>query len=75
MQLEKLGPVVRSYDWKFIECKNCEVCHLKGDDVSQVAVKSKSMLTIISLNRIEYCSVIVVIEVREYRRFDNEILG
>ncbi|PPQ98341.1 hypothetical protein CVT26_013597 [Gymnopilus dilepis] len=32
MQLEKLGPVVRSYDWKCIECKNCEVCHLKGDD-------------------------------------------
>ena len=33
MQLEKLGDVVRSYAWKCIECKNCEVCQEKGDDV------------------------------------------
>ncbi|KAF9484353.1 hypothetical protein BDN70DRAFT_917724 [Pholiota conissans] len=32
MQLEKLGDVVRSYKWKCIECKNCEVCQEKGDD-------------------------------------------
>ncbi len=35
MQLEKLGDVVRSYPWKCIECKNCEVCQEKGDDVSR----------------------------------------
>jgi hypothetical protein len=23
----------RSWDWKCIECKECEICHEKGDDV------------------------------------------
>jgi hypothetical protein len=34
MALERLGEVLRSYPWKFIECKNCEVCMEIGDDVS-----------------------------------------
>jgi hypothetical protein len=34
MALETLGEVVRSYPWKCLECKNCEVCQEKGDDVS-----------------------------------------
>ena len=42
MQLEKLGDVVRSYAWKCIECKNCEVCQEKGDDVSRHWLQTSS---------------------------------
>ena len=45
MQLEKLGDVVRSYAWKCIECKNCEVCQEKGDDVSRRWLQTSSSLT------------------------------
>ncbi|EIW84212.1 hypothetical protein CONPUDRAFT_51245 [Coniophora puteana RWD-64-598 SS2] len=34
MQLEGVGDVFRSYPWKCIECKTCEICREKGDDVS-----------------------------------------
>ena len=34
MQLKRVADVVRTYPWKCIECKNCELCQEKGDDVS-----------------------------------------
>ncbi|KAJ7164039.1 hypothetical protein C8R43DRAFT_879486 [Mycena crocata] len=27
-----IGELIQSYEWVCIECKKCEVCHLKGDD-------------------------------------------
>lgn len=30
---EKLAKKVRTYDWVCMECKTCEVCQIKGDDV------------------------------------------
>ena len=34
--VEKQAEVMRTYEWKCIECKNCELCKKKarGDDVS-----------------------------------------
>ncbi|KAF8558205.1 hypothetical protein OG21DRAFT_1595586 [Imleria badia] len=32
MELAKVAEVVRSYPWKCIECKICEICQEKGDD-------------------------------------------
>ncbi|KAH9940994.1 hypothetical protein B0H21DRAFT_710749 [Amylocystis lapponica] len=32
MELTEISDVVRSYDWKCVDCKNCEVCQLKGDE-------------------------------------------
>ena len=34
MELGEVSEVVRSYPWKCIECKICEICQEKGDDVS-----------------------------------------
>lgn len=34
MELSEVGDVVRSYPWKCLECKTCEICLEKGDDVS-----------------------------------------
>lgn len=33
LDLGQLGDVIRSYPWKCVECKNCEVCQEKGGDV------------------------------------------
>ncbi|OCH95441.1 hypothetical protein OBBRIDRAFT_831000 [Obba rivulosa] len=32
LDLADIGDIMRSYDWKCMECKNCEVCHSKEDD-------------------------------------------
>ncbi|KXN91698.1 Histone acetyltransferase KAT7, partial [Leucoagaricus sp. SymC.cos] len=32
MELSRIGDMLRSYPWKCIECKNCELCGEKGDD-------------------------------------------
>lgn len=32
MELARVADVMRSYPWRCIECKICEVCHEKGDD-------------------------------------------
>jgi hypothetical protein len=29
---------VKTYAWKCIECKRCEVCKIKGEDVSRIQV-------------------------------------
>jgi hypothetical protein len=33
MELGEVSDVVRSYPWRCIECKICEICQEKGDDV------------------------------------------
>lgn len=33
MDLGAIGDILRSYEWKCIECKTCELCSEKGDDV------------------------------------------
>ena len=33
MELTSIGDIIRSYPWRCIECKICEVCNEKGDDV------------------------------------------
>lgn len=38
MQLPGLGDILRSYPWKCTECKTCEICGQKGDDVRFVFV-------------------------------------
>ncbi|TFK40263.1 hypothetical protein BDQ12DRAFT_711658 [Crucibulum laeve] len=32
MDLSEIGDHLRSYPWKCMECKNCEICQEKGDD-------------------------------------------
>lgn len=34
MTSKRLVAMVMSYDWRCIECKPCEICKEKGDDVS-----------------------------------------
>ena len=34
LQLSHLADRISSYDWHCIECKTCEICKVKGDDVS-----------------------------------------
>jgi hypothetical protein len=36
MELGEVSNVVRSYSWKCIECKICEICQKKGDDVCSI---------------------------------------
>ena len=33
MDLGPVAEIMRSYPWTCIECKTCEICHEKGDDV------------------------------------------
>ncbi len=55
MQLERLTDVVRTYPWKCIECKNCEVCQEKGDDVSLVLVRVSMYSISLLQDRILFC--------------------
>ncbi|KAH8117798.1 hypothetical protein DFH11DRAFT_859771 [Phellopilus nigrolimitatus] len=41
MELGDIGAILRNYQWKCIECKICEICQEKGDDVSLTASFSK----------------------------------
>jgi transcription elongation factor Elf1 len=34
MEIPQLGDIIRSYPWRCQECKECEICKAKGDDVS-----------------------------------------
>ena len=40
IHLDELGDIVRSYPWRCSECKICEICHEKGDDVSHFCFDS-----------------------------------
>lgn len=41
-----MGDVVRSYPWRCIECKICEICQEKGDDVCVIIITAAHVLTI-----------------------------
>ncbi|KIK10120.1 hypothetical protein K443DRAFT_81614 [Laccaria amethystina LaAM-08-1] len=61
MELAEIGHVLISYPWKCIECKNCELCKEKGDDVSHVFVKMPTHSE--TLKRSGFCFVTVAIVV------------
>jgi hypothetical protein len=44
MELGKVADVVRSYCWKCVECKTCEICQEKGDDVRKVYLSCRSVI-------------------------------
>ena len=46
MDLDAVATLVRSYPWKCVECKTCEICQEKGDDVCGRSVPKFSLLTI-----------------------------
>jgi hypothetical protein len=54
MELAEVGDVVRTYPWKCVECKNCEVCKKKGDDVSFHSLRTVNSL-ITTQARILFC--------------------
>jgi len=61
MDLGSVADLVRSYPWKCVECKTCEICQEKGDDVCPRS--SANMLLIdISHERPVYSFVILVTE-------------
>jgi len=39
MSSKRLVAMVMSYDWRCIECKPCEICKQKGDDVSSLQTR------------------------------------
>lgn len=39
---EPLYSTVLKYDWHCMECKRCEICHVKGDDVSLLSLLSNN---------------------------------
>lgn len=45
MELGDVCDVVRSYPWRCTECKICEICQLKGDDVRCSSVYFDYLLT------------------------------
>lgn len=56
MQLTRVTDVVHAYPWKCIECKNCELCQEKGDDVCFWPLsKNRGKLIIIFQDRILFC--------------------
>lgn len=65
MQLGDIGEVLRSYPWKCTECKICEICHEKGDDVRLDFIPARKVTDSTIYHRNEYCSVTIATEVRE----------
>jgi hypothetical protein len=53
MALDEVSNVIRSYPWKCMECKNCEICQEKGDDVRALIVYQQ-LLTCLQ-ERILFC--------------------
>jgi hypothetical protein len=62
MDLDSVADLVRSYPWKCVECKTCEICEEKGDDVC-VRPFTKVLLTYNCSERLAFSSVILVTEV------------
>jgi len=54
MELGGVADVVRSYPWKCIECKTCEICLEKGDDVGH-PVHFSTVLPTSFQERILFC--------------------
>jgi histone acetyltransferase SAS3 len=42
MLTPRLAKAVMAYDWCCIECKTCEVCMVKGQDVSDKRAKEQA---------------------------------
>jgi len=61
MDLGSVADLVRSYPWKCVECKTCEICQEKGDDVCPRSF-ANMLLTDIFYERPVYSSVILVTE-------------
>lgn len=61
MDLGSVADLVRSYPWKCVECKTCEICQEKGDDVCPRSF-ANTLLTDIFHERPVYSSVILVTE-------------
>lgn len=64
MELGEVSDVVRSYPWRCIECKICEICQEKGDDVRCLYIPCGLELT--SPHRSVYYFVITVTEVNRF---------
>lgn len=45
MEIPHLTDVIRNYPWRCQECKECEVCKAKGDDVSRVDFSLELLFT------------------------------
>jgi hypothetical protein len=61
MDLGTVADLVRSYPWKCVECKTCEICQEKGDDVC-VPFSTRLLLTDIFCERLVFSSVILATE-------------
>jgi hypothetical protein len=61
MDLGSVADLVRSYPWKCVECKTCEICQEKGDDVCLRSL-TNMLLTDIFYERLAFSSVILVTE-------------
>lgn len=66
MELGEVSEVVRSYPWRCIECKICEICQEKGDDVSPPGCIPMLSISLTHNERTAYYSAISVIEVRMF---------
>jgi heterodisulfide reductase subunit C len=63
---ERKAAVAREYNWRCMECKTCEICTDKGDDVSvdrrlRVALKERFCADNIAHPSRRLCSAIDVI--------------
>jgi hypothetical protein len=61
MDLGSVADLVRSYPWKCVECKTCEICQEKGDDVRLRSFTNCYSLTLFH-ERLVFSSVILVTE-------------
>jgi hypothetical protein len=61
MDLGSVADLVRSYPWKCVECKTCEICQEKGDDVCLRSL-TNMLPTDIFYERLAFSSVILVTE-------------
>lgn len=61
MDLGTVADIVRSYPWKCVECKTCEICQEKGDDVC-MPFSTRLLLIDVFCGRPVFSSVILVTE-------------
>ena len=61
MDLGTVADLVRSYPWKCVECKTCEICQEKGDDVC-VPFSARLLITDVFCERLVFSFVILATE-------------
>ncbi|EIM91009.1 uncharacterized protein STEHIDRAFT_50161 [Stereum hirsutum FP-91666 SS1] len=64
MQLDSAAELMYSYPWKCAECKPCEVCNDKEDDVRVRLETHSPLLPLTHISRAACCVVIPATEVR-----------